>query len=204
MINRIVLVGRLTADPEERHTNTGTELCKFRIAVDRNRKNAEGEKETDFFNVVCFGFTAQFVNRYLGRGDLVGVEGRCQIDEYTDRDGQRQKWIEVAADNVQSLGRSEGGGGRGGGGGGSRGRGRDSDWDHAKDDDFGDGGGDPEDKPARAERPERDARPPRDEPSRSRDDDEPESGRRSRTVEKSDSSEYDSFADDDDDPFADS
>jgi len=139
MINRIVLVGRLVADPEERTSNDGMAIAKFRLAVDRRRRGRDGEKETDFFNVVCFRHSAEFVLRYLGKGDLLGVEGSLQIDRY-ERDGKWESWVEVVADNVQSLGgRSDGGGGGGGGrgrsdrGGGGGGRGG---WDH--DSDFSD------------------------------------------------------------------
>ena len=137
MINRIVLVGRLVADPDERTSNDGMAIAKFRLAVDRRRKNRDGEREADFFNVVCFRHSAEFVLRYLGKGDLIGVEGSLQIDRY-ERDGKWESWVEVLADNVQSLGRSEGGGGGGGGrsrGGSSSGGGGRS-WDH--DSDFSD------------------------------------------------------------------
>ena len=134
-LNRIVLIGRLTNDPEERHTNDGVEISKFRIAVNRlgrssdRDRGGDREQNADFFNVVCFRHSAKFVNQYLRRGNLVAVEGRLQIDDYTDRDGQRRTWIEVQADNVQNLtARGEaydedrprrsggGGGGRDGGG----------------------------------------------------------------------------------------
>lgn len=103
MINRIVLVGRLVADPEVRETNDGSSITKFRIAVDRTKTNEDGEKITDFFNVVCFRRTAEFAAQYLRKAHLVGVDGRCQIDQYTDRDGVKRTWIEVAADSVQSY-----------------------------------------------------------------------------------------------------
>lgn len=103
MLNRIVLIGRLTADPEQRAANSGTLITKFRLAVDRNRKGPDGEKQTDFFNVACFGKTAEFVAQYAAKGDLVAVDGRCEIDEYTDRDGNRQRAVQVSADNVQRL-----------------------------------------------------------------------------------------------------
>ncbi len=122
MINRIVLVGRLVAEAEERTSNDGMAIAKFRLAVDRRRRGRDGEREADFFNVVCFRHSAEFVLKYLGKGDLVGVEGSLQIDRY-ERDGKWESWVEVVADNVQSLGRSEGGGGGGGGGRGRGGRG---------------------------------------------------------------------------------
>ncbi len=146
-LNRIILIGRLTADPEERFSNDGMAIAKFRIAVSRRGKPREGQPEADFFNVVCFRQTAEFANRYLRRGFLVAVEGACHIDDYTDRDGNRQRWIEVQADNVQNLTpRGEGGEDRdfgGGGGGGGR------QWQHSRDDDFAEEG------PAEERRPRR-------------------------------------------------
>lgn len=103
MVNRIVLVGRLVDDPEDRAANDGTAISKFRIAVDRTRRGEDGEKQTDFFNVVCFRQSAEFANRYLRKGYLVGVDGRCHIDQYTDREGAKRTWVEVAADSVQNL-----------------------------------------------------------------------------------------------------
>lgn len=137
MINRIVLVGRLVAEPEERTSNDGMAIAKFRLAVDRRRRGRDGEKEADFFNVVCFRQTAEFVLRYLGRGDLIGVDGQIHIDNY-ERDGKWETWVEVTADSVQSLGRSGDGGGGGGGGGrgGRSGGGGGRGWDH--DSDFSD------------------------------------------------------------------
>lgn len=102
-LNRIVLIGRLCNDPEERFGQDSTELSKFRIAVNRQGRAREGQPDADFFNVVCFRHSAKFVNQYLRRGNLVAVEGRLQIDEYTDREGVRKQWVEVTADNVQNL-----------------------------------------------------------------------------------------------------
>lgn len=102
-LSRIVLIGRMTRDPEERFTNDGMETSKFCVAVNRPGKPREGEKNADFFNVVCFRHSAKFANQYLRRGNLVAVEGRLQIDEYTDREGAKRTWVEVVADNVQNL-----------------------------------------------------------------------------------------------------
>ena len=102
-LNRIVLIGRLTRDPEERFTSDGVETSKFAVAVNRTGRAREGEPSADFFNVVCFRQTAKFVNQYLRRGNLVAVDGRVHISEYTDREGQKRTWVEVIADNVQNL-----------------------------------------------------------------------------------------------------
>jgi single-strand DNA-binding protein len=103
-LNRIVLIGRLTRDPDESFTGDGVDLSKFALAVNRTGKPArEGDPTADFFNVVCFRQTAKFVNQYLHKGNLVAVDGRLQISEYTDREGAERKWVEVIADNVQNL-----------------------------------------------------------------------------------------------------
>lgn len=207
MINRIVLVGRLVADPEERFTNDGVAIAKFRIAVDRFRRGSDGEKEADFLNIVCFRKSAEFVNRYCSRGDLVGVEGRLQIDQYTDRDGNRRDWVEISADNVQKLSRSEGGGGGGGG------RGRDRDWDHEEDkeDDSRARPGRGDDRgQAREERSSGDRAPAREERGSgdrapARDDRDDRSGGSRRQRFEKDATEAPAepvFEDDESDPFA--
>jgi single-strand DNA-binding protein len=166
-----VLVGRLTADPEERFSNDGMEISKFRIAVDRRGRGGGGggggdrdrdgggreRAEADFFNVICFRQSAKFANQYLRRGNLVAVEGRLEMDEYTDRDGNRRTWVQVVSDNVQSLqSRAESEGGRGGGGGGG---GRwEHDRDFAEDDEPRGGGGGARDRD-RGPAPEREAAP---------------------------------------------
>ncbi|MCC6730076.1 MAG: single-stranded DNA-binding protein [Chthonomonadales bacterium] len=106
MLNRIVLIGRLTQDPESSYTPSGVALAKFRLAVDRPTKNAEtGEKETDFINIVAFRRSAEFVSQYITKGRLVAVEGRLQIRSWVAQDGSRRNWTEVIADNVQGLDR---------------------------------------------------------------------------------------------------
>jgi single-strand DNA-binding protein len=106
-LNRIVLIGRLTNDPEASFTNNEMELSKFRLAVNRpgaNGRDNDGRGQTaDFFNVVCFRKTAEFVNKYLHRGNLVCVEGHLHIDDYEDKDNNKRQWIQVQADGVQNL-----------------------------------------------------------------------------------------------------
>lgn len=106
MLNRIVLIGRLTADPETQYTPSGVALTKFRIAVDRPTKDPEtGEKETDFINIVAWRRTAEFAANYLRKGRLVAVEGRLQIRSWDAPDGTKRYATEVVADNVEGLDR---------------------------------------------------------------------------------------------------
>ncbi len=107
MLNRITLVGRLTKDPESQYTPSGVEIAKFRIAVDRMFKNKEtGEKETDFFDVVTFRQTAEFVGKYLTKGRLVSVDGRMQYRTWKAQDGSPRSTYEVNAENVHGLDRA--------------------------------------------------------------------------------------------------
>src|SRR5437764_15313624 len=112
MVHRIVLVGRLTRDPESQYTTNGIAIVKFGMAVDRVTKNPEtGEKETDFIDVVAWRRTAEFVTQYITKGRLVAVEGRLQIRSWVAQDGTKRRAAEVVADNVQGLGPREGGSG---------------------------------------------------------------------------------------------
>ena len=100
MLNRIILQGRLVADPELRHTQQGTPVASFRIAVDRDYKNQSGNRETDFINIVAWRGTGEFVSRYFTKGRMAIVEGRLQVREYTDKDGNRRHATEVVANNI--------------------------------------------------------------------------------------------------------
>ena len=100
MLNRIVIMGRLTRDPELRRTQNGTAVASFSLAVDRDFKNQNGEKETDFIDVVAWRNSAEFVSRYFTKGRMAVVEGRLQIRDWTDRDGNKRRSAEVIADNV--------------------------------------------------------------------------------------------------------
>ena len=101
MLNKIFLQGRLVADPELRHTQSGVAVATFRIAVDRDFKDREtGEKKADFISVVAWRQTAEFVSRFFTKGRMAIVEGRLQVREYTDRDGNRRYATEVVADNI--------------------------------------------------------------------------------------------------------
>ncbi len=101
MLNKIFLQGRLVADPEMRHTPSGAAVTSFRLAVDRDFKDKEtGEKKADFINVVAWRQTGEFVSRYFQKGRMAVVEGRLQIRDYTDKDGNKRTAAEVVADNV--------------------------------------------------------------------------------------------------------
>ena len=100
MLNRIIIMGRLTRDPELRHTQSGTAVASFSLAVDRDFKNQNGEKETDFIDVVAWRNSAEFVSRYFTKGRMAVVEGRLQIRPWQDRDGNKRRSAEVVADNV--------------------------------------------------------------------------------------------------------
>ena len=100
MLNKIIIMGRLTRDPELRRTGSGTAVTSFSLAVDRDFKSQSGEKETDFIDVVAWRSTAEFVSKYFTKGRMAVVEGRLQIRDWTDRDGGKRRSAEVVADNV--------------------------------------------------------------------------------------------------------
>lgn len=100
MLNKIILMGRLTRDPELRRTQSGTPVTSFSIAVDRDFKSQNGEKETDFIDIVTWRNTAEFVSKYFTKGRMAVVEGRLQIRDWTDNNGQKRRTAEVVADNV--------------------------------------------------------------------------------------------------------
>ena len=100
MLNRIVLMGRLTRDPELRRTQSGTAVTSFTIACDRDFKAQSGEKETDFIDIVAWRGTAEFVSKYFAKGRMAIVEGRLQIRDWTDNNGSKRRSAEVIADNI--------------------------------------------------------------------------------------------------------
>lgn len=101
MLNQIVLMGRLTADPEMRKTATGTSVVSFSLAVDRDHKDAEsGGRQTDFIDIVAWRSTAEFVCKHFKKGNMATVTGRLQIREWTDRDGKARRSTEVVAENI--------------------------------------------------------------------------------------------------------
>lgn len=101
MLNKIFIMGRLTRDPELRRTQTGTPVASFSLAVDRDFKDkSTGERATDFIDVVAWRQTAEFVSRYFAKGRMAVVEGRLQIRDWTDKEGNKRRSAEVVADQI--------------------------------------------------------------------------------------------------------
>lgn len=100
MLNRCIIMGRLTRDPELRHTQAGKAVTSVTLAVDRDFKGQNGEKETDFIDIVAWGNTAEFLCNYFPKGRMTAVEGRLQIRDWTDKDGGKRRSAEIVADHV--------------------------------------------------------------------------------------------------------
>lgn len=101
MLNKIVIMGRLTRDPELRQTGSGTSVTSVSLAVERDYSGRDGgEKQTDFIDVVAWRHTAEFVDKYFAKGDMAAVSGRLQIRDWTDKDGNKRRSAEVVADSV--------------------------------------------------------------------------------------------------------
>lgn len=103
MINNVTLTGRITKDLEKHETGKGTSVVNFSLAVDRRRKNANGDRDTDFIGIQAWGKTADVVCQYAGKGSLIGIEGRIQTRNYENNQGQRVYVTEVVAENVTFL-----------------------------------------------------------------------------------------------------
>lgn len=103
MINNVILTGRITKDLEKHQTNKGTSVVNFSLAVDRRRKNANGDREADFISIQAWGLTADLLCKYCGKGSLIGIEGRIQTRNYENNQGQRVYVTEVVAENVTFL-----------------------------------------------------------------------------------------------------
>lgn len=99
-LNQIVLMGRLTKDPELRRTQNSTAVASFTLAVERDFKSDNGEKQTDFIDIVAWRNTAEFVSKYFFKGQMAAVTGRLQIRDWTDKEGGKRRSAEVVADNV--------------------------------------------------------------------------------------------------------
>jgi len=109
MLNQVVLIGRLTDDPELRYTaGSGVPVASFRLAVNRPFTNQQGERETDFIDIVTWRKLAENCANYLKKGSMAAVSGRLQVRSYDDRQGVRRKVAEIVADNVQFLERPRG------------------------------------------------------------------------------------------------
>jgi single-strand DNA-binding protein len=118
-INRVVLVGNLTKDPELRHTPSGTALCKLRLAVNtRQKDNTTGEwgDKPNYFDITVWGNQAESCAQFLAKGRPVAVDGRLDWREWDAQDGTKRQAVEIIADTVQFLGSRDGGGAPGGGG----------------------------------------------------------------------------------------
>ena len=102
-MNKCILIGNLTKDPELTTTNSGISVCRFTLAVSRRFANAEGERETDFINIIVWRKQAENVKNYLTQGSQVAVEGRMQVRNYDDKDGVKRYVTEVVAETVQFL-----------------------------------------------------------------------------------------------------
>lgn len=100
MLNKWEGMGRLTKDPELRRTPSGTAVATFSIAVDRDFKGKDGERETDFIDIVAWRQTAEFVSKHFTKGRMAVVEGRLQTRDYTNKDGQKRRVAEIVADNI--------------------------------------------------------------------------------------------------------
>lgn len=100
MLNQVSIMGRLTRAPELRHTQAGMPVAAFTLAVERDFKDGNGDKQTDFIDIVAWRQTGEFVSKYFTKGQMAAVSGRLQIREWTDREGSKRRSAEVIADHV--------------------------------------------------------------------------------------------------------
>lgn len=101
-MNKVVLVGRLTAKPELK-TSDSTSYTRFSVAIPRNYKTSDGERETDFISVIAFGKNAENITKYLDKGNLVAIDGRIQTGSYDDKEGNKKYTFDVALDNFEFM-----------------------------------------------------------------------------------------------------
>ena len=104
MLNVVAIMGRLVADPQLRQTTTGKNVASFRIACDRGRRDANGQDQADFFDVVAWERSAEFVCRYFQKGSLIAVDGRLQSRQYQDKNGNNRQAVEIVAQNINFTG----------------------------------------------------------------------------------------------------
>jgi single-strand DNA-binding protein len=102
-MNKVVLVGRLTAKPELRYTPQNTAYTRFSVAVNRNFTSADGKREADFINVVAWRKQAETISKYFDKGNLIALEGRLQTGSYDDKDGNKRYTVDVALDNFEFV-----------------------------------------------------------------------------------------------------
>lgn len=100
MLNRVTLMGRLTRDPELRQTNNGTAVANFSLAVDRDFKEKDGERSTDFLDCVAWSHTANFVAKYCAKGSMVAVDGRVETRDWVDKNGTKRKSVEIRVNDL--------------------------------------------------------------------------------------------------------
>ena len=108
MLNNITIQGRLTRDPEMKATASGVSCATFALACEQDYKNPNGERDTDFFDVVAWRNTADFVQRYFRKGQMVVVRGRLQTQQWTAQDGSKRKTVQIVAENVYFCGKENG------------------------------------------------------------------------------------------------
>lgn len=100
MLNHITVMGRMTRDPETRYTRNNTPVCSFTLAVERDRKNEDGSRTTDFIDCVAWSSTAEFISKYFRKGSMAVADGRLQLRDWTDRDGNKRRQAEILCENV--------------------------------------------------------------------------------------------------------
>lgn len=100
MLNRVIMMGRLTAEPECKNTQSGTTFCRFTIAVDRDFADKDGNRQADFFGIIAWKGTADFVSKYFHKGQMIAVQGRLQTGTYVDKEGVTRKSWDIVADQV--------------------------------------------------------------------------------------------------------
>ena len=104
MLNVVAIMGRLARDPELRQTTTGKSVASFRIACDRGRKDANGQNQADWLDVVAWDRTAEFVCKYFQKGSMIAIDGRLQTRQYQDKNGQNRTVVEIVAQNANFAG----------------------------------------------------------------------------------------------------
>lgn len=99
-MNKVIMMGRLVNEPELKTTPTGVSVCRFRIAVDRNYQKKGEERKSDFFNVLAWRGTAEFISRFFSKGRMILIEGEMQVSQFTDKNGNPATWYEIVVDNA--------------------------------------------------------------------------------------------------------
>lgn len=109
-MNKIIITGRLVRDPESKQLSSGTSVCNTAIAVDRTYKDKEGNRQSDFFDVSAFGYTADFISKYFKKGDFIAIAGSMESRKYTDKDGNNRTAWSIHVDEAQFCGGKKSGG----------------------------------------------------------------------------------------------